>query len=127
MTAYKRQLTVGRPARIELQVMVDLGRLPVFVNTKNADIKVKARVLEVVRIAAVKCNLLLWYEDKADVIVALETIKMVDAALVECDDIGTQTSFVFAFFFNCCDGRFARIGSLLARHLRFDRTVDARG
>ena len=78
--------------------MLDLGRLPVFVSAENADIEIEARVFEIVRIAAIKRDLLLRREDQAHVIVAFEAIKMVDAALIKRDDIGAQAGLFFASF-----------------------------
>ena len=56
--------------------MLDLRRLAVFVSAENADIEIEAGIFEIVRIAAVKGDLLLRREDEPHVVVAFVTIKM---------------------------------------------------
>jgi hypothetical protein len=51
---------------------------------------------------------------------------MISTALIQCNDIRSQSAFVFAFLFNGSDGRVARAGSLIARDAWFDGAGDAR-
>ena len=127
MTADKRQLAIARAARTEFQIIVDLRRLAIFVSAKDADIEIEARIFEVVRIAPKKRDLLLGRENQSDVIVAFESVQMVSAALIKRDHVRAQSGFVFAFLFDRRDRGFARIGSFLACHVRFNRAVDPRG
>src|SRR5205814_3196678 len=96
MSTHEDQLTILWPVRIPFQEMLDLGRLSVFVRAKNADIQIVTRILEVIRIAAVKRDLLFRREHEPDVVVALESIKMIGAALIKCDDVRAQPRFFFA-------------------------------
>jgi hypothetical protein len=73
-SANKGQFAVARALRIPFEVIVDLDRLSIFVNAKDADIQVEPGIFEVVRIAAVKSHLLFGCEDDADIVVALVTI-----------------------------------------------------
>src|SRR5205814_8471202 len=52
---------------------------------------------------------------------------MVRAALVERDDVRSQSGFIFAFLFNSSNGSIARSGSLIARHAWFHSAGNARG
>src|SRR5260370_31427782 len=61
--AHECELAVAWSARVPFQEIVDPDRLAVFVNTKNAHIEIKARILEVVGIAAEKSHLLFGRED----------------------------------------------------------------
>src|SRR5262249_44008405 len=61
--AYENQFTVVRPAGIEFQKVLDLGRLAIFVDAKQTDVEIVARILEVVRIAAEEGHLLLGSEN----------------------------------------------------------------
>src|ERR1700680_1920069 len=114
MAAHERQLAVNWTARIEFQIIVDLGGLPVFVNAKEADIEIESRVLKVFRIAPVKCDLLLGRKDQPDVIVTFVAIKMIRTTLIKRKDIGAKPGFVFALLFNRRDHKFARIRGLRA-------------
>ena len=91
------QLIVRRPGRAPLQVMLDLGRLAVLVGAEEADVQVEARILEVVRVAAVEGDLLFGGEDQADIGVFLEAVEVVLAALVERDDVAAQPGLVQRF------------------------------
>jgi len=52
--ADESELTIARTFRVPLQVVVDLGRLSVFVDAKDAKYRGQSAILEVVRITAVK-------------------------------------------------------------------------
>src|SRR5713101_5489937 len=80
--------------------MLDLRRLAVFVGAEEADIEIEARIFEIVRIATEESNLLLRREDKTNIGVALEAIKVIKAALVEGDNVAAQTGFVLGLFFD---------------------------
>src|SRR5207248_3652586 len=111
--------------RIPFQEMLHLGRLPVFVSAENTDIEIKARVLEVIRVAAIKSNLLFWREDEPHVVVTLETIKVIRAALIKGDDVRAQSCFFFALFFDLRDRLLACGRRLLRAHSRLQRRGDA--
>src|SRR5260370_32466019 len=74
--AHECQLAVVWSARVPFQEIVDPGWLAVFVDTKDTDIEIKARILEIVGIAAEKSHLLFRGEDQTDVVVTFVTIKM---------------------------------------------------
>jgi hypothetical protein len=111
------QLAIVWPVGIEFEKVLDLCRLAVFVNTKQADVE----------IADEKGHLLLRGKDQPYVIVAFVSVEVVRPALVECDDIRPQSGFIFAFLFNCSNGRTARGGSLITCHARFYCAGDTRG
>ena len=71
------------PLRIKLQKIVDLRRLPIFVNAKDANIEIVTRVFEIVRVAAVKRDLLLRRENEPYVVVTFVAIEMIGAALIQ--------------------------------------------
>ena len=126
MTADESEFAIAWSARTEFQVVIDLRRLAVFVSAENADIEIESRIFEVVRVPAIKRDLLLGRKNESDIIVTLVPIKMVRAALIKRDDVRTQSGFVFAFFLDRRNHALTRIGSLLARHILFDRAVHAR-
>src|SRR6266404_3692170 len=97
MTADESKFAIGRAFRVPLQVMFGLGGLAVFVSAENADIEIEARVLKVIRIAAVEGGLLFGRENDPHIVVAFVAIQIVNAALVEGDHIGAQSGRVFAF------------------------------
>ena len=67
--------------------MLDLRWLAIFVNAEQADIEIVARILEIVGITAEESHLLFGGEDQADVVIALVSIEMVRAALIQGNDI----------------------------------------
>ena len=85
--AHKNQFSVGRPLGIEFKKMLDLRWLAIFVNAEQADIEIVARILEIVGITAEESHLLFGGEDQADVIIALVSIEVVRAALIQGNDI----------------------------------------
>ena len=101
--------------------MLDLCRLAVFVGAEDTDIEIEARIFEIIRIAAVKSDLLFGSKDKPYVVVTLGTIKVIGAALVKRDHIGTQSCFFFALLFDIRDRLLARGGGLLRAHPRLQR------
>ncbi len=103
MTAHERQFALLRSLRIPLQEMLDFGRLAVFVGAEDADIEIEPRIFEVIRIPAVKSDLLLGSKDQPHVVVTFETIKVIRAALVKRDHIRAQSGFFFALLFNFRD------------------------
>ena len=76
--------------------MLDLDRLVVFVNAEEADVEIVTRIGEIVGVAAVEGDLLLGGEDKPDIGVAFEAVKVVLAALVERDDVAAQAGLGLA-------------------------------
>src|SRR5436190_16645511 len=96
MAAYETQFVIGRAFAVPLQEMLDLGRLAVFVSAKDANIEIETRILEIVRVTAVKSHLFLRSENDPHVVAALITIQIVDATLVERDHVRTQSRFFFA-------------------------------
>src|SRR5262249_23705659 len=83
--------------------MFNLCWLPVFVCAKNTNIEVEPRVFKVIRVTAIKGDLLLGRENKPDVIISFEAIKMKRPTLVKGDNIRTQAGLFFAFLFNFSD------------------------
>ena len=75
MAADEGQLAVLGTVRIPFQEMFHLGRLSVFVSAEDANIEIEAWILKVVRVAAIKRDLLFRREDQTDVGVTLETIR----------------------------------------------------
>ena len=64
------------PVLLHLKYGRSCTGLSVFVDAEEADVEIVARILEVVRVAAVERDLLLGSEDQADVGVLLVAIKM---------------------------------------------------
>ncbi len=107
--------------------MLDLRRLAVFVGAEDADIEIEARILEVVRIAAVKGDLLLGREDEPDVVVTFVAIQIVDAALVERDHVGAKTGLVFALLLDLGDDVCPRLAGLVRGQAGLHARVHALG
>ena len=107
--------------------MFELGRLPVFVDAKDADIEIVTRILEIVGIAAVKSDLLLRREDDANVVVSFVLIEMVKAALIKCNHIRAKAGLLFTFLFDLRNHVAARTVCLIGRHARLDGGVHPRG
>ena len=135
VSADEGQFAIRRPFRVPLQEILGLRRLAILVGAEDADIEIEARILEVVRIAAVKGDLLLGREDEPDIVVTFVAIQIVDAALVERDHVGAKTSLVFALLLDLGDDVCLRLAGLVAgqagRHARvhalgdvFDRHQD---
>ena len=65
------QLVVGRAGLAPVQKVLELDRLVVFIDAEEADIEVVARILEIVRVAAEKRDVLLRREHQPHVGVLL--------------------------------------------------------
>ena len=104
-----------------------MGRLAVLVNPEETDIEIVARILEVIRVAAIKGRLLLGRKNKADIGVSLVTIKLIRAAFVKGDDVAAQPGLVFRFFLDLRDDRAPRLQGRVRIHRGFDRSVDPLG
>ena len=107
--------------------MLDLGWLAVFVGAKEADIEIEARILEVIRVAAVEGGLLLGREDQAHIGILLEAVKVILAALVERDDIAAQACLVERFLLQFRHHAATGEEGFLVGHAGFDGGVDALG
>ena len=125
--AHERQLAIARSARIPFEKVFDLGRLPVLINTEEADIEIEARILEVVGIAAVKCHLLFRRKNEPHIIVAFVAIKMIHAALIQRHHIGTEPGFLFAFLLDLGNRARARGRCGVRRQAGFHGAIHARG
>jgi hypothetical protein len=86
MTGDENQIAIFGALLAPFQVVLNLRRLAVLVSAEETDIEVVAWVFEVIRVAAVKSNLLLGREDDADIGVAFEAVKMVAPALIKRHD-----------------------------------------
>src|ERR1700731_4570494 len=106
--------------------MIDLGRLPVLVGPKNTNIEVVARILKIIRVASVKCNLLFGRKDETDIVVSFVAIEVVNGALIKRDHIGAKASLVFTFLFDRGDGRVARGAGPIGRHAWLNGAIHAR-
>src|ERR1022692_1034080 len=127
MPTYKSKFARAWAFRVPFQEVLDLGRLSIFIDAEDADIEIEARVLEVIRIAAVEGRLLLGGEDNPHIVITLVTIEMVNAALIKSDHVGAQAGFLFAFLFNRRNRVATRRVGLLGRHFGFDDAAHARG
>jgi hypothetical protein len=96
MPGDEHELAVCRAARIPLQVVANRHRLAVFIDPENGKVQVVARIREVVRIAAVKRNLLFGREDEPDIRVPLVAIEPILAALIERDDLAVKLRLLIA-------------------------------
>ena len=101
MAADEGQFVLGGAVGAPLEIMFRVGGLAVLVGAEDADVQVEARVLEIVRVAAVKRDALLGREDQPHVGVTLEAVEMVRAALVQRDHVGAQAGLVLATLFRC--------------------------
>ena len=111
--------TVGTP----FQIVLDLSRLPILVNPEETNIQIVARVLEIVRIAAIERDLLFGSENQPHISVFLEPVKLVGSSLVEGNDIAAQPRFIERFLLDGGLHRAAGGESVLRVHLGFDRGI----
>src|ERR1041385_8663326 len=103
--------------------MIDLGGLAIFVSAEEADIEVVARIFKIIRITAVKGNLLFGGEDQADVGVFFIAIEVVLSALVKGHHVTAQTSLIERFLFNVGHGSASREKCLRGGEVGLDRRV----
>ena len=118
MAGDENQLVVAAPALLQLQKVLDLGRLVVLIDAEEADVEVVARILEVVGIAAEEGDVLFRREDQPHVGVFLELIEMILAALKQRDHVAAQAGLVERFLLDRVDHRPAgqlRVGRPTAR------------
>src|SRR3954447_7977344 len=107
--------------------MIDLRRLAVLVSPEDADIEIVARVFEIIRIAAVKRDLLFRSKHQSDVIVSLVAVKMIQPALIERNDIRPQSGLLLTFLLDGCNGGGPGRASLRWRRVRLNGSVYAVG
>ena len=131
MSGDECEFAIACARRRETQEILHLCRFVIFVGTEQADVEVVARELEVVRVAAVKSDLLLGRKYQTNVRVALEAIEVIRAALPERDDVRAQTRAILRFLLHFRDDfaprqersggvRFLRHGGVDARCHVFD-------
>ena len=94
MPGDEHQLSLPCPGFAPLQIMLRMNRFIVFVNSEEADVEVVARIFKVIRVAAVKGDLLLRREHQTHIGVALEAIEVILPALIQRDDVAAQLGFV---------------------------------
>ena len=94
MAGDEDQLSVLGARLAPFQIMLDLGRFAVFVDAEEADVQIVARILEIVRIAAEKGDLLLRREDQPHVGVVFVRVEVIQPALVERDHVAPQAGLV---------------------------------
>ena len=117
----------ARARRGEAEKIRHLCRLAIFVGAKQADVQVMARELEVVRVAAVKSDLLLGRKDEPHIGVTLEAVKMIRPALPKRDDIGAQARAVLGLLLDSGDDLAARGKGVCWGGVIGHRGVDAGG
>ena len=105
MAADEDEVALDRAGGGPAEVVLDPGRGVVFVGPEEADVEPVARELEVIDIAAERGRLGLGSEDEADIGVFLVPIEMVDAALIEGDDIRAQAGGVERFLLDLGEDR----------------------
>ncbi len=98
VAGHEDQFAVDGARGAPFQVMLDLGRLAVFVGPKEADIQIVARVFEIVGVAAEKRDLLFRREDEPHVGVFLITVQVISAAVIERNHVAAQPGGVERFF-----------------------------
>ena len=118
MPGHEDQLVVADAARAPAQVMLDFGRLIILIDPEETDVEIEAGVLEVVRIAAEKGDVLLWREDQAHVGVLLVAIEVIQPALIEGHDVASHSRLLQRLFL---DGVHHRLARPLLRLLGRDR------
>jgi hypothetical protein len=74
--------------------MLNLGRLVVFVDPKETDIEIVAGILEVVRVATEKRNVLLWRKYQANVRVLFELVQVILATLEQRHHVAPHPSLL---------------------------------
>src|SRR5256885_14342147 len=116
-----------RSAEIPFQITLNPRRLPIFITPQNIDNGMEGGIFQIRGMAAVKSHLLLWRENYPDVLVTFVTVKMIEPALIECDDIGAQAGFVFAFLFDLRNRILACLACRIGRHAGFYGCVYLRG
>src|SRR5438132_7725271 len=90
MSCDENQLTICGTRRTELEVIVDLRRLAVFVRAEQADVEVVTGILEVVGIAAKKRDRYFRREHEPHVRVLFVAVEVIFSSLIERDDIAAQ-------------------------------------
>jgi hypothetical protein len=117
MARDEREFAVARAGSAPLEEVLELHRLIVLIDAKEADIEVVAGELEIVGIAAEEGDVFFGGEDEADVGVFFILVEMIFAALKERDDVAAKLGlFELVFFDRIDDGAagFLSIGSGLA-------------
>ena len=69
------------------------GWFTAFVGAQKSDIEIETREIEIVRIAAELCNCKLRRKHQAHIGVALVTIQIVNAAVVERNEVAADAGF----------------------------------
>ena len=87
-----------------LQVVVEMNRLVVFVNTEEGDVEVIARVGKIVGVATEKCRLKFRRKHQAHIGVFLVSVQVVNFARVESNNVAAQAGRCGAVFFNGAHG-----------------------
>src|SRR5437016_12668680 len=100
MPRNENQIIFRRAFLAPLEIMLELRRLPVLVGAEEANIQIIAWILEIIRVTAEEGNLLLGRENKANIGVALELVKVIKTALIKSHDITPQPCFVLRLLFN---------------------------
>ena len=108
MARNENQLAVARARGREAQIILDPGRLAVFVGAEKADVQIEARKFKIVRVPAKKRRLLFGRENEADVGIAFVAVKMIRAPLPQGHHVGAQARGVLRFLFDLRDDAAAR-------------------
>ena len=96
----KYQIVFLRPAFAPFEEVRRFGRLTVLVSSEECHIEVHAGKLEVIDIPTERGNGFLGREHQPNVSVFLVAVEVVNAAVIECDDIGSKPRFVERFLFD---------------------------
>ena len=91
-----RHLAIVGAVLREREEIGDLGRLAVFVGAQHAHVEVVAREVEVVRIAAEERHREFRREDQAHILIAMVFVYIVDAAVIQVDDVAARAFGIVA-------------------------------
>lgn len=112
----KCQLALGRAIPAPLEVVGDLDRLVVLVNSEQAKIEVETGILKIVGIASEEGDLLFGREGQADIGVTFESVEMVLSTLIQRHHVAAQACLVEGFFFDFRDDLPAGSEGVLGTH-----------
>ena len=123
----EHQFAIVNALRIPMEIIGDFRRFAVFVNAEQAEVEIEPRILEIIRIAAEKGDLLLGRKDEPDIGIAFVAIELVDAAAIKRDHVAAEAGGVVRFFLDRVDHGPAGFISGGRVHLRLDGRLDAGG
>src|SRR5882724_3321785 len=97
MAGNENQLSITHAGFGPLEIIFNLERLTVLINSHQRHVDIEAREVEVIGIAAEECGLKLRHKHYANVVVAFVAIQIVLTTLIESYYIAMQTGCLIRF------------------------------